>query len=269
MTKLDFLMNLTNTKNSILSKAVSFDPSYISRVRTGRRAMPRSRQFLTPLAVYFARNIKTPQQMKLAADAICPGNPLPEDKEELTRLIIDWLSIPSADSAIERKLSSLEYFIGYEGKREAVELYMMRLSGLNKFYTLLIYSDESIQWLTEDRDYLERWILLLWQQLYNGACVKVITHSIAKEKWHNIIYGRRLASFYESGQIELYDAAALPIGIHRRSMIITAGDSAMISNSIADFDEDMLCIYTREKIAINALEKEFDNYLNLCSRLYI
>ena len=52
-------------------------------------------------------------------------------------------------------------------------------------------------------------------------------------------------------------------------MIITAGDSAMVSNSIADFDENMLCVYTREKIAVNALEKEFDNYLNLCSRLYI
>ena len=33
--KLNFLMLLTETKNNILGKAISFDPSYISRIRTG------------------------------------------------------------------------------------------------------------------------------------------------------------------------------------------------------------------------------------------
>ena len=33
--KLDFLMKLTGSKNNALSKAVSFDPSYVSRIRDG------------------------------------------------------------------------------------------------------------------------------------------------------------------------------------------------------------------------------------------
>mgnify|MGYP000872867359 CR=1 FL=1 len=35
--KLDFLMNITNTSNSILGQKVNLDPSYISRLRRGQR----------------------------------------------------------------------------------------------------------------------------------------------------------------------------------------------------------------------------------------
>ena len=40
--KLDFLMDLTKTSNSVLSRHMSFDASYISRLRSGKRMPPRS-----------------------------------------------------------------------------------------------------------------------------------------------------------------------------------------------------------------------------------
>ena len=35
--KLDMLLNITNTPNNLLAKVLSLDPSYISRIRHGRR----------------------------------------------------------------------------------------------------------------------------------------------------------------------------------------------------------------------------------------
>ena len=55
--KLDFLMNLTGSKNNALSKAVSFDPSYVSRIRNGSRTMPRSPQFVEQAASYFSKRV--------------------------------------------------------------------------------------------------------------------------------------------------------------------------------------------------------------------
>ena len=46
--KLDLLMSLTGTSNSALGRALSYDPSYISRVRAGKRGLPRRQPFLQP-----------------------------------------------------------------------------------------------------------------------------------------------------------------------------------------------------------------------------
>ena len=60
--KLNFLMLLTETKNNILGKAIAFDPSYISRIRTGARGVPKHRDFIYPAAAFFARAIQTKEQ---------------------------------------------------------------------------------------------------------------------------------------------------------------------------------------------------------------
>ena len=89
--KLDYLMTLTGTRNSVLSKAISFDPSYISRIRRGRRSIPLTPQFVTTVAGYFSRNIRDPGQLDALKDVICPGEELPDSKEALEELLAEWL----------------------------------------------------------------------------------------------------------------------------------------------------------------------------------
>ena len=89
--KLDFLMTLTGTRNSVLSKAISFDPSYISRIRRGRRSIPLTPQFVTAVAGYFGRNIKDPGQLDALREVLCPGEELPDSKEALEELLAEWL----------------------------------------------------------------------------------------------------------------------------------------------------------------------------------
>ena len=42
--KLNFLMKVTGTKNNMLSRALNFDASHISRIRTGQRGLPSHRE---------------------------------------------------------------------------------------------------------------------------------------------------------------------------------------------------------------------------------
>ena len=60
--KLNFLMRVTETRNNILGKAIAFDPSYISRIRTGSRGVPKHRDFIYPAAAFFAQAVQTKEQ---------------------------------------------------------------------------------------------------------------------------------------------------------------------------------------------------------------
>ena len=90
--KLDFLMSLTETRNSVLSKAVAFDPSYISRIRSGQRGIPKIPQFTEKAADYFARNLRSEDQRAVLAEAMGLAGMLPEDRDELVTVIAEWLS---------------------------------------------------------------------------------------------------------------------------------------------------------------------------------
>ena len=78
--KLNYLMKLTGTKNNMLSRALSFDASHISRIRNGQRGLPSRREFVVPAAGYFARAVRTASQKRELARRICPGSPWPESR---------------------------------------------------------------------------------------------------------------------------------------------------------------------------------------------
>ncbi len=171
-------MNLTNTKNSELGRAVSFDASYIGRIRSGKRGIPKHQPIIEPAAAYFARNLKEGYQKKAAQDLLCGGRPLPEDKGALTKLIVSFLlsdTLSESDSVgrFIKDLSNLqpapvlppmaengnalrsdllqksgaECFYGNAGKRKAVELFLTELLSLKTPVTFLLHSDEDMSWL--------------------------------------------------------------------------------------------------------------------------
>ena len=92
--KLDFLMRLTGTQNSTLGRALSFDASYVSRLRSGQRTLSRNRDLILPLAAYFSRNASRDGQKAALAKRICPNVPWPESLEERTKLLARWLADP-------------------------------------------------------------------------------------------------------------------------------------------------------------------------------
>ena len=73
--KLNFLMKATATRNNMLSRALAFDASHISRIRNGERGLPSHREFILPAAGFFARAVRTASQKRVLAAQLCPGKP--------------------------------------------------------------------------------------------------------------------------------------------------------------------------------------------------
>ena len=302
--KLDFLMTLTETKNSVLSKSVSFDPSYISRIRSGSRTMPRTSQFTGPVAAYFSRNIRTASQKLLLAQEICPGQMLPDNPEELQNLIHDWLvadEAPAPDAvggflrhfssmffrtdlkpsllpsrmpdelkarieAMEEQYGGMDYFYGNAGKLTAVELFLGRLCLSGKPHELLLFSDEEMTWLYEDQGFTSRWAAMLLYLLSTGSTIQ-IPHFITRSKTEMFEACRNWIPLYMTGSINPWYCPIPRDGVLKRSLFVAAGHSALISSSVGDSTADMLNIMVTDKKAVSALAAEHRNYMKLCRPL--
>ena len=144
--KLNLIMNITNTTNSILARAISIDPSLVSRLRRGDRTPSKNQNYIRAMSEFFARNCTTEYQKAALREML--QKDLPGNDSELTALIDTWFledimqtdsvanfidsltnfqfrKVPNAldpDSLdiIDNMKSDETIFYGTEGKRNAV-----------------------------------------------------------------------------------------------------------------------------------------------------
>ena len=283
--KIDFLMTLTATRSSTLARVLNYDPSYISRIRSGKRGIPTHQPFLEPASQYFAKAIKKQHQNSAAADAMQLKTDWPEDEKKAAKQIEAWLKgKPIAEDPLERVTASLRgakkdarqtelhktsetlLFFGNEGKREGVRVFLEDLVRTGKPCTLLLHSDENMDWLTEDAAFAKVWAGLLLQLVQNGGRIRII-HSIGRklnEMWEAV---QKWLPLYMTGAIEPYYYPLLRDGVYLRTTFIAEGRSAFVSNAVQGQKGDPLSFLISDPQAIRALEEEFAAFLALCKPL--
>ena len=89
--RLDFLMSLTNTSNSALARELSFDASYISRIRNGKRGMPLHQPFVEPAAAYFTERVVEPYQIQAIEQALRLPGSWPSAPEHAAVALARWM----------------------------------------------------------------------------------------------------------------------------------------------------------------------------------
>ena len=291
--KLSFLMELTNTKNKVLAKAVKVDPSYISIIRSGKRIVYNKQTFILPMAEYFSEAVNSDYQKKALCEelGICD---YPKTKEEFTTIILNYLcnsnentqdiannilqvfsntpsyKPPKIEENIENIRISNEktpYYYGNKGKQEAFIRFLSEIIESKKIQTLLIFTDEDISWIYEDYEYAKKWGSLLTKALMLGNRMKVI-HSVTKDTYGLFKRITKWIPIYTSGLIEPYYYPNLKDGIFRHTFFIAPeSNRAIVSSSVQQNNNDTLHFYINDNKAINSLTEEFNNYLNLCSPL--
>ncbi|MBR1658799.1 MAG: hypothetical protein IJ705_00590, partial [Oscillospiraceae bacterium] len=295
--RLNFLMDVTNTQNSALGRALSFDQSYISKIRSGKRKMPRKQPFIERASAYFARNLGSEYQKKAVSDEVLKGRPLPENREQLQRLLAEYLASEDGGSdsaaALLRGFSALTAdgaeartgegsesvraqrvpasaaalpFYGDAGKREAVELFLSRLCDTGETQTLLLYSDESMAWLVDDPAFARRWAALLGRIIARGGRIRLI-HSMRRDVSELMEAVRKWMPLYLTGGIEAYYCPRLRDGLYRRSLFVARGTAALVSSSVGEQTGGMVNLLFTEKAVVDAFETEFWNYFALCRPL--
>ena len=285
--KLNFLMKTTATRNNMLSRALAFDASHISRIRNGERGLPSHREFILPAAGYFARAVRTASQKRILAARICPGQPWPETLEDATLLIARWLgegrkisfeelnryleqTNPNAEAQNEKqdvaKEYTTNYYPGNEGKRKCVLRFLVDVAAAEEPVTLLLHSEEKMTWLYENPEFAKQWGELLVAILKKGHKI-VIVHTINRSFEEMVEAVAKWAPLYAAGNIEPYYTSRLRDTVFQRTLFIARGRSAILAHSTGNPGMNRLNILTTEPLAVSALEQEFEDFLAMCHPL--
>ncbi len=283
--KLNFLMRVTETRNNILGKAIAFDPSYISRIRTGSRGVPKHRDFIYPAAAFFAQAVQTKEQKEKLAEAICPGRSWPKDVSSAISLIANWLkqdiSIGSSCGKQTDGVSQVKpiesatpgspetqtgFYFGNAGKRKCVIQFLTELSALNEPVKLLLHSEEDMLWMYEDPDFFRNWSVLMKVILQNGGRI-VIVHTVRRTLRELLEAVAKWSPLYATGLIESYYCPRLRDNIFKRTLFIGSGKAAIVGQTTGETGKNRLNMFVHDPRAVNALEKEFFDFLSLCRPL--
>ena len=296
--KLDFLMDITRTTNSVLGHRVKLDPSYISRLRRGQRNAVKDEGIIRSMAEYFARRFTADYQMKALAERLEKGTDLSDEGarslyiakwladeksqeiraiggflESLNRMGSGFSVAPSSQGKAgqmetERDIpdDDISVYIGPEGKRRAAVMFLQEVIEQDNPRTLLLYSDEATDWMTQDQQFSGRWAELMKQVLGKGNRVRII-HTVSRDLYEMLRAIHQWMPLYMTGLIEPYYYPRKRDGIFRQTLFVAPGVSAVISSSVGSSVESAPNLLVRRKDVLASYEIQFNQYLAQCRPL--
>lgn len=290
--KLDFLMDITKTSNSALAHSVSLDASYISRLRSGKRLMPKDGHMIQGMAVFLARRATEDYQKKALSDALKVTS-LQGNSSLLADEIVNWLihddtdrkeqvgrflsgfsgmtrrqttALPSENCRSSFPNEPISIYYGVEGKRRAAEYFLSEVAAQETPRTLLLFSDEGTAWMTEDPAFTQRWAELMIRVLSRGNRIKII-HTISRDLDEMLNAISQWMPLYMSGSIEPYFYPKKRDGVFKRTLFIAPETAAVISSSVGNQVSVAANVLYRDRNAVASFAEEFLQYLRLCRPL--
>ncbi|GEM_PF-3164099 len=297
--KFDFLMYLTKTTNSSFAQYSSYDVSYISKIRSGKRRFPKDPLFLSSASAFFADQIRA-CNVEYAASSILNGSrEWPSNTDEARTIICNWLNSESDQLArllrsyLEERDSSLQgsdvftvpdstgrkeaavsfppasilTFYGNSGKRSAFLRAFELLCKDPQPYELMIYSDESLTWFSEDKDFFDTWRDYCFKLIKNGSKFTVI--NFLNRNSEEMREGLRMwTPLILTGAVKAYHCDRVSDNIFNRTLCIAEGKLAITSNSLRLSDCHTVNTMYLEKEAVDTLSDEFRRYLSICQPLF-
>lgn len=286
--KLDFLMRLTGTSNTALGNVISIAPSYISKLRSGSRALPRNPAFLRPACEFFAKRITSAEQVNTLTRLIASGTPFPTQTDDRAELLYQWLldkitppappvsapsqpteiyCEPSLDVMTELSASStprpMRLYFGITGRREAVLRLLSEVAVQNAPQTLLLYCDDSLEWLIGDEAYAQLWSDRMLQ-LFDMGCKLVTVHSSHRSADEMYQALRAWLPLYVTGRTEIFYCPKVRDNLFFHNMLIAPETAAITSFTTSSSKHDILNTYYTNTQALQSLKEDFYEFLRQC-----
>jgi hypothetical protein len=292
--KLDLLMNLSGTSNSVLARQVNLDASYISRLRRGDRAPSKNENYLMAISQYFAKQMTSDVFKSGLSHALhkAPSH-MPIELEPASRLIFDWLcdqksvehetigslldqvsnfSFAKSDRAPvsipQNNIQSTAYatYFGLEGKRAAVVELLTAAVASNKTETLYLYSDESIEWLMGDKKFTALWGSMMQKVIQKGHRI-IIIHTVNRGLEEMLTSIREWLPLYMTGALEPYYYPRTRDEVYRRTLFVLGEQMALSSQSIGHSEMKIMIHKFIEPDVVHRYQQEFSGYLSKCRPL--
>ena len=121
-------------------------------------------------------------------------------------------------------------------------------------------------WLYENPDFVKNWSILLKTILQKGGRI-VIVHTVRRSLGEMLEAVAKWSPLYASGHIEPYYCPRLWDNIFKRTVFVGSGNVAILGHTTGEAGKNRLNILVHDKRAVDALEKEFRDFLSLCRPL--
>ena len=283
--KLTFIMNLTQTSNRELAQAVLIDPATISRLRTGKRGVPRNPEPLRSMALFFAGRCSSEYQRRALSEMTGVKRIITAKREQLSEFLFYWLcgdtdgverfmrtfesltieGFSSGTWTVPNKITPKGNFVYYgnEGKRAAVRALYQHLLTQQEPGTICILADESDDWLMEDYDFASNLQAGLMTSLKRGFQICHIVPSIysGDQILESLI---RWIPLYMTGKVNAFFYPHIRDRLYRHTIIMEPGKIALASHSMADRRSSYATMLTTDARLLQATEEEFQDYLSMC-----
>lgn len=293
--KLDFMMKITNASNSALASYTSLDASYISRLRRGVRNLPQNENYVWIMADYFAKRCLEPYQIKALRECLPDSYIITDNGNENAKLIEAWLHEDKErpDNAVQGLLDVMDDFqfkkpqkwtgldsgdypqtknslisvhYGLTGKQEAAMAFLLSVINHNKPQTMLLFSDESFDWLGQRPEYAARWAALMSQAIAQGNRIRMI-HTVSRNLDEMLAGISKWLPLYMTGAIEPYYYPKTRDGLFKRTLFVAPETAAVVSSSVGDMIDKAANFLVKDKKAVKALADEYNSLLVLCRPL--
>jgi transcriptional regulator with XRE-family HTH domain len=291
--KLDFLMNITKTKNSDLAMYTSLDSSYISRLRRGKRKLSKTENYVMSMSEYFIKNIKEDYQKKSIFDLISRSGFLVKEDLTNTEILYQWLKDEKEDDVkvvegfienfssfqfkktntwentenrTKKEKKEVEIYPGIHGKREAVLAFLSLILEEKTPHTILLFSDEDLDWLSGDDSFRNKWKEYMDQVILKGNKI-IIIHELSRNLYEMLTSIKEWMPLYMTGAIEPYYYPKKRDGIFKRTIFAAPNTAALTSTVVGNMGDKNISYLIQNKAALKSLETEFNNYLKLCKPL--
>lgn len=285
--KLNFLISIVGISGGELANSISLDPSYISRLRHGKRALPKKQHFIEPVAEYFATHITSDYQKKLICDAMGITSSWPEDKEKAQKYIVNWLVTENPRQrdimrTVVRQISNSfpldipvyienvadldkyredhrEIYFGIDGKQEAFLRFLTLAMDSPTPNEIQMFCNEDLSWQVEFPEFRNKLLSLLTVYAKSGNKIKVI-HSLSEDAEAMLSMLQGWIPIYLTGYVDPYYYPKIREDFYRRTAFIIPGVAAMISSSLDGNKSEGMTFVLTDANAVRVIESEF-NYL--------
>lgn len=280
-------MNLTGTSNVLISKKAKLDPSYISRIRNGKRNPIRDVSVIRDMATHFARQCTNSYQIERMETVLGAGY-AGDSMEGRTERIESWLfcsdelfdsrgmlsrvQLRSADGKFRARRVRMaggggqQIYHGIEGKLLATERLLDEVLRSPVPRCLLLLSDENMDWMQADQNSLHRLNDAIFKLIKAGHTIKAI-HRVDRNLGEMLSAISQWMPYYSTGSVKSYYYPLMRDGLFQRTLFVAPGLAAVSSGSVNEAIEQSVTLFASEEKDVRAFEREFAQVLSLCKPL--
>ena len=174
-------------------------------------------------------------------------------------------SSPSSGAPLHTHLQQ-DVYLGIPGKQAAVLRFLDQVARHADPITLYLYSDESMEWMTESPAFAAQWRQLLTAVILRGHKIKII-HNVERDITEMLAAIEKWMPLYMTGAISPFYYPKYRENIFHRTMFIAPEIAAVTAFSIGEVSPTTPNYYHSRPEVLEAITLEFEKLLSYCRPL--